>query len=277
MDISDSIKAIKIGNEQFLDQVLNIITYAEKKQIHLRIIGSTAVYLNIKDNPRTLALFNSLGRLAPGSSPFSDLDVITYKKERGKVIDLFEKDLGFVPEQTINAMFGTERNVYHSPDNTYDVDIFYSCLNFSHKICWGDSERDGWLPDKQITIEPGDIVMEKLQIHEINRKDLIDLTLLFINAELSNKKFNYNLLLKHTSEDWGLWYDSMINLDKVLKFSDELRNSGLITEQEHNYVIKNVNTLRDLLEKSEKSKSWLKRAKKGTSIPWYDDVEEIKR
>jgi len=277
VDTSDSIKAIKIGNDQFLDHVLSVISYAKKKQIHLRILGSTAVYLNIKDNPRTMALFNSLERLRPGSSPFSDLDVIAYKKERGKVVDLFEKDLGFIPEQSINVMFGTERNVYHSPDNTYDVDIFYSCLNYSHKICWGDSERDGWLPDEQITIEPGDIVMEKLQIHEINRKDLIDLTLLFINAELSNKKFNYNLLLTHTSEDWGLWYDSLINLDKVLKFSDELRNSGSITEQEYFYVITNVKTLRNLLENSKKSRGWLRRARKGDSVPWYENVEEIKR
>ncbi|MEI6308399.1 MAG: hypothetical protein WCP58_02000 [bacterium] len=65
------------------------------------------------------------------------------------------------------------------------MDVFYARLNFSHPVEFGRIPGKGRLELDFPTIALADIVLEKLQIHFINKKDLIDLILLFCGHELA--------------------------------------------------------------------------------------------
>lgn len=277
MPIDGEPKSIKLSIEEFYKRSVQLVDEGNKYKIHLRMLGAAAVYYYLHEAEREKDLFVKLGRIGEGINPFTDLDLIAYKKEFGKVVEFLEDIMHFKPEKSVNAIFGMERNIFHSDDNTFDVDVFYSCLNFSHQICWGDSPSKGKLTENSHAIAIDDVIAEKLQIHDINRKDLIDLTLLFMLIGRKGIKLQYSLLLEHTSDDWGYWYDSLENLKKVLDFSGRLRQENQITDDEYKMVIEEVNNLIFKLNTSEKTKNWIKRSKKGTSVAWYNEIEEVVR
>ncbi|MEM3191949.1 MAG: hypothetical protein QXW80_05850 [Candidatus Micrarchaeia archaeon] len=270
-------KKVNLPVEEFYSKAKEIIDGANRRGIHLRMLGSVAVYHQLRESERERDLFLNLGRIEQGVNPFTDLDLIAYKKEYGKVVDYIEKDLGFLPEQSINVVFGLERNIFHSPDKKYDVDIFYSCLNFSHRICWGDSNSAGKLPDNDYSIKLDDIIAEKLQIHDINKKDLIDLALMFMMASRKRLNLDYSLLLERTADDWGYWYDSKENLAKVSSLTNILLSSGRISRDEEAMINSEIAKLTKKLDESDKTLRWKRRSKRGTSLRWYNEIEEVER
>ncbi len=270
-------KKVNLSVEEFYSRAQELISTANAKGIHLRMLGAAAVYHQLRKSEREKELFTKLGRIGDGISPFTDLDLVTYKKEYGNLVDFLEKDLGYLPEKSVNVIYGLERNIYHSPDGSFDIDIFYSCLNFSHKICWGNSHSEGQLPDDDISIKIDDIIAEKLQIHDINRKDLIDLLLLFMYTSRNKMALDYKLLIESASDDWGYWYDSKVNLEKVAELVDKFSSDSIITKDEENFVKSGITELVKKLDESPKTRSWKRRAKKGTSAIWYNVVEEVER
>ena len=68
-----------------------------------------------------------------------------------------------------------------------------------------------------------------------------------------------------------------MNLEKLEKFTESLKQEGVLTEQEANAVAEKARALAKALEEEPKTKKWKKRAKKGTSKKWYREVEELVR
>ena len=74
--------------------------------------------------------------------------------------------------------------MFRHPDGLFDVDVFYDLLSFSHEVWFRDSVDGDRLELDFPTIPLADIVLEKLQIHRINRKDLVDLFMLLSGHEI---------------------------------------------------------------------------------------------
>jgi len=174
-----------------------------------------------------------------------------------------------------------KRQIYSHPEGKYHIDIFFNKLEFSHDVPFGDSPGKGRLELNFPAISATDVVLEKLQIHEINRKDLIDLIVIFLSHQFSesegngliNKKYIAQLL----ADDWGFWYDAKENLQKVKEITSSLLQKGILKEGEATTVVKKVEELIKILDDEPKTKKWMKRAKDGTKKKWYRDVEEIVR
>ena len=49
----------------------------------------------------------------------------------------------------------------------------------------------------------------------------------------------------------------------------------MITADQHARILQNIEKLKLAIESSEKTKNWVKRAKIGTSKPWYREVEDL--
>ncbi len=101
---------------------------------------------------------------------FTDLDLAGYNKQGGDINKFFTKELGFQPDTLVNGMFGHKRRIYYHPQNKYHVDVFMDKLEFSHAVDFGEKPGSGRLELDSPTITAVDIVLEKLQIHEINEK-----------------------------------------------------------------------------------------------------------
>jgi hypothetical protein len=191
-------------------------------------------------------------------------------------MEYFEKDLKFKYDPIMRALWAGKRLIYFHPNDYYHVDVFFDKLEYSHDVVFkGRLELD--FP----TITLADLVLEKVQIHEINLKDIVDLMVLFYGHEVCEKQdkecIDGKYIAKVLADDWGFWYDATNNLNKVKHFTEKYYSEGKLSEEEKNVIISRVDKLLKLIEEEPKTKKWKKRAKIGTSKPWYREVEEVVR
>jgi hypothetical protein len=79
------------------------------------------------------------------------------------------------------------------------------------------------------------------------------------------------------SSDWGFWYDATASLDKVKSLIKTLTESAKSSEEQADIITQRINKVRKIIDDTPKTKNWKKRAKAGTSKPWYREIEEVVR
>lgn len=266
---------VRISDEDFVREAMCLINKARDNGVVLRVLGALAVYLHTQDHSEAFRLYDELQRFGEGKPKFTDLDLMAYSAQRNSVKDFFEKVVKFKPNIQVNALFGYKRLVYSHPLNYYHVDVFFDKLEFSHDIFFGSKPGNGRLEADYPTISLPDIFLTKLQIHQMNVKDVIDLIILFaghdIDAETGNR------IASVLADDWGFWYDATNNLNKVMKYVESLHNDSRISNRQYELIKERIDKLLEIIDETPKTKNWLKRAKVGTSKPWYREVEEIVR
>lgn len=272
---------ISLTDEEFLREAVNIVETAKNSGIVIRLLGAVSIYLHSLHNSRAINLYEEIGRFGENKPKFTDLDLISYGKQRKQIMQFFEKTLGFKPDLMINALFGSKRLIYFHPKGFYKVDIFFDKLEFSHDVYFGGKPGGGRLELDYPTITLADMVLEKTQINQINVKDIVDLIVLFLShdvgtaqgKEVIDGKYVANIL----ADDWGFWYDAVRNLETVKHFSNKFYVESKLPKVDFNLVTSRVDKLLGIINDTPKTKNWLKRAKIGTSKPWYREVEEVIR
>jgi len=274
---------VTLPPEEFVKETIEIVKKAQEKGVIIRILGALAVYIHSSHDNEALELFNKLKRLE-GGLIFTDLDLIAYSKQRKEIMDFFEKTLGFKCDPYVKALFGGRRLIYYHPKNLYHVDIFFDKLEFSHDIYFGEKPGAGSLELDFPTISLAHIVLEKLQIHKINWKDLVDLAVLFkahkLCGEIGEKNkecIDEEVIASILCDDWGFWYDAVNNLNKLKQILDNAVKEGKINSEIANIIQTRIDKLLNYIDSKPKTKNWIKRSKIGTSKPWYREVEELER
>ena len=277
----DDIHYVTLPEEEFVRQSIEIVEKARERGLVLRILGGLAIYIHTMDKPEHMTLYDRLRRFGDGKPQFTDLDLIGYSKQLGRVEDFFERTLGFKPDFFVNRVSGLKRLLFYHPKGYYHVDVFFDKLEFSHDVFFGSKPGEGRLELDYPTIAPCDIVLEKLQIHEINLKDVVDLIILFATHDVSDRHdrdvIDGGHIARVLSDDWGFWYDAMNNLKIVRSYAERFYKEGRLREHEYVRVVGNVDALTQMIESTPKTKKWVKRAKKGTKKKWWRDVEELHR
>ena len=144
------------------------------------------------------------------------------------------------------------------------IDVFYS-LNYCHEV-----KYDGRLEHDDYCVSLADILLQKLQIWEINDKDLKDIEYLFITATVGDddaKKINQSYVARRFADDWGFWYAATTNLDRVKAHVDDV---AALNDEQKARVKQVADQLRARVDAEPKTKGWEKRAKKGTDKIWYN-------
>ncbi len=275
------LKSVHLGEAEFCAESVDLVKRAQEAGVPLRILGAMAVYIHSSHRPETLNRYRALERLGPGRPLFTDLDVIGYAERQKDTQRFFQDTLHFTPDFHVNALFSGRRNVFRHPEGLYDIDVFYDVLSFSHEVRFRDSVTGDRLGLDFPTITLADIVLEKLQIHHINRKDLVDLFMLLVGHEVANGSVADAVdgvhVARSVSCDWGFEYDARANLGKLRGLSDHVVAEGRATTDEQARVSAAIDRLIQLMDREPKTKEWRKRAKKGTAKPWFNEVDEIER
>jgi len=247
----------------------------------LRVLGAVAIYIHSKHDPEAIGIYSRIGRIKGEETLFTDLDLAAYSKQRKAICDFFEKALGFKYDHLIKALYGHKRLIYFHPQELYHVDVFFDKLEFNHDVEWGSKPGKGRLELDYPTISLADLVLEKLQITRINRKDLIDLMVLFKAHDVceadARECINGDYIASILSDDWGFWYDATNNLTKLKSFTEQLANEALIEHRIAKIVLERIDKLLSMIDAKPKTKKWVSRSKVGTSKPWYREVEEVVR
>lgn len=275
----DCMGFVCLPDDQFAEEAVSVIEKARRQDVVLRVLGALGVYLHSIHDQGAVSIYKKIKRFDDGKYVFTDLDVMAYGKQRKQIIQFFERTLYFKPNLMINALFGGDRLIYNHPLGNYKVDVFFDKLMFSHDVRFGREPGKGRLELDYPTITLADLVLEKTQIHQINLKDIVDLIVVFAGheVEVSNgaEVIDGKYVAETLADDWGFWYDAVHNLDAVKFFAKKFNSEGKLTNNEHILIVNRVNKLLKIIEETPKTKNWLKRAKVGTSKPWYNKVEDL--
>ena len=226
----------------------------------LRLFGGVAIWLRSGEGTRA-----ALGRSYP------DIDLVAHRRGSRDVRNVLEA-AGYTPQRTFNATHGASRLLYHAPDGAFHVDVFLGRFVMSHEL---DFEQR--LELEPLTLPAADLLLAKLQVAEVNRKDLSDSAMLLLDHELSDNDTARQLNATYASGvcagDWGLFTTVSDNLDGLAAMAPELP----LDDAQRSILETRINELRERLGQAPKSRAWKLRAKVGRRRRWYEIPEEVVR
>lgn len=165
-----------------------------------------------------------------------------------------------------------DRLIYERPRG-FQIDLFLDRLQYSHNVEFGSKPGNGRLELDYPTISLADFILEKLQIRQINRKDLVDIIILLKNHEVADhfekRRVDAGYIAQVLSDDWG--YDATENIQKIRNELNSL--AGKLPD--HEVVSSRLDQLSAIIDACPKTSRWNDRSKPGTSTPWFTEVFEI--
>lgn len=264
-------------DQRIIDDAINIVEAAESKSIVVRVLGALAIRVHCANS---VDLFAKLARLGNTSRLFTDADFAAYSKQRSKLRGLFEDQYRF-KIAGYSLLQAKDRIIYTHPDGNYKVDVFFDKLDFSHPISFGSDPRKGRLSLDFPSISLADLLLEKLQINQINEKDVKDIIVLLHEHRIGTYQDKEVVDAKHVAltlaNDWGFWYDANMNLQKLLTYAAEYQTKGIITSDVLDDIQDKITQLKRYVDEEPKSENWASRSRIGTEKQWWKDVEEISR
>lgn len=243
-------------------RILAALAQDENRHVIMRLIGALAFRSHC---PKYGYIQDKLGR------KFTDFDFASYPyfvKDIRRVLT----ELGYEEDKQVTQLFGDRRMLFHDPVFGRHTDVFFNSLDFCHPVSF-----IGRLEAEEITIPLAELLLEKMQIVQINEKDLIDSVMLLREhpiGDIDEETVNAIIISRILGKDWGYWRTFTGNLkllDETLDRYDEL------SEEDRQVVRKRIEELNNRIEAEPKTLLWKARAKIGERVKWYKDVEELER
>jgi hypothetical protein len=118
------------------------------------------------------------------------------------------------------------------------------------------------------------MLMQKMQIVQINEKDIIDTIMLLLEHALTDDDggLNVALVARVCAKDWGWWRTLTMNLEKVEQMAGSYEALG---QDEKRRVAEQVGAALARIEREPKSFAWKMRSRIGDRKKWYRDVGEL--
>jgi hypothetical protein len=248
---------------EFVSEAKAVIQAANERGLHLRLLGALAV---IEQCPNGVWLLEKTNRI------LTDLDFMGYDGELREVEGMFQ-ELGYevLGGRGVTMDVWVGRRIFHDPSGSRRrVDVFLDRLDFCHPI-----ELKGRLEMDPVTIPLTDILLEKLQIVEINEKDLKDLVVLLLEHPVADRQadgaFDASYLVDLLSRDWGFSYTVSLNFDRIRRYMDTISE---LADEQRAVVSARIDDLWGRVEAAPKNLKWKLRARVGPSRRWYQEVGE---
>lgn len=246
-----------ISTELYLSEAIKIIENAEARAIQLRILGSLAFRIHC---PKYVNILDKMER------ELTDIDYMGSSKQ-SQYYNEFMRTMGYEMDRDILIATEGSRFFFENPETKLGVDIFVDKLDYCHTIWMKDRLE---LDKPTITIE--DLLQEKMQIVEINMKDIKDTLVLLLEhdfGENDKEKIDINYISKVLSNDWGFFYTFTNNLKKC---KNHLKNFENLSNEQKSNIDQKIDELLVKIENHPKTLRWKMRSKIGTRIKWYKDV-----
>jgi len=239
---------------EITEEAIRIVDLANSEGIPLRLLGGLAIYFQCPSA-------RSHERL---QRPYNDMDFVTLAKSSAKARALFAK-LGYTSNKTFNALHGHQRLLFWDEQHGRQIDVFIDRMQMCHTLDF----RSRLQLDPR-TLSLSERLLKKLQIVEINEKDIFDTIALFHDfAIVENEQgINADYISALTANDWGLYKTLLLNLQKMRAFAAK-HNFPL-------YVTERMDALVAAFEARPKSLGWKARAIVGERVRWYELPEETR-
>jgi hypothetical protein len=248
--------------EAFIQEAKDCVRAAQDHGLIIRAMGGLAIFLHSQDQRE---LWARLARL--GSKVFTDIDYVAYGKHRVKMIDFF-KDRGFMINQRMLYHYGKTRQIYYGQKIPM-AEVFYDQLQMNHTVPFKNRlERDS------PTIPPAELLLQKLQMVHMNEKDIKDAIVLLRAHEIGSDdkdRINKVPIANVLRKDWGFYHTASTNLVKIKSSLDAY---DALTPADTELIAGRIDELLGYLDEQPKSLAWKSRAKVGTRLKWYEEVDD---
>jgi hypothetical protein len=249
-----------MDDNEFITYANTIVAEAQKQGAIIRLLGAVAFHIHCP----AYGYFQQEAK-----RHFTDLDFAAYFSHNDAIRKAFTR-LGFEEDREVAVVFARQRLIYNMPGTELHVDIFFDKLDFCHPIPWA-----GRLEVDTPTIPLAELLLEKMQIVQINPKDIIDSIMLLREHHLDNSDhdtLNVKRIAAMCAKDWGLWRTVTMNLKKVGEISKQY---SWLANDDRLVVLDKIEQVLDIIENEPKSTSWNIRNKVGDRVRWYKDVHEV--
>jgi hypothetical protein len=237
-----------------------LVARAAEQGVAARLFGGVAIWE--RSTPETRA---ALGR------DYADIDLVAHRKASRALRDVLEAE-GYRPERTFNAAHGAHRLLYHAADGAFHIDVFLDDFRMSHELDLGSR-----LEVESPTLPAAELLLSKLQVAEVNRKDLTDAAMLLADHEPADEdgpaRLNLAEVARVCAADWGLFTTAGDNLDRLRELTGELP----LADGARAAVRDRAAAVAERLEAEPKSAKWKLRARVGRRKRWYETPEEVVR
>lgn len=240
------------------ETAVEVVRDAAKGGVPLRLLGGQAVRLLCPDFP-------------PRARDDQDMDFASVTPARTQVVE-FLRSRGFEEDRRFNALHGHRQMYFRTPEGR-TVDVVFDQLRMCHVLDFSD--RIDRMPH---TLDVTDLLLSKLQIVEMNRKDIQDILYLLAGFVVRDGDPPTDVGLARFSHlmanDWGWWRTVTNNLDTIVALdADELE--GLVPPSSPNDPIEQARFLRRHADEIPKSIRWRIRGRVGERVRWYELPEEV--
>jgi hypothetical protein len=232
-----------------------LLNKAAAAGVPLRLLGGVAIRLRA---PGELS--------AAFRRSYADLDFVTTRKGSRRAEEFLRQE-GYAPHVAYNSLHGGERLLFFDDDHERQVDVFVGAFSMCHKIPLNDR-----IEVDQTSIPLAELLLTKLQIAELNEKDVRDaLALLEGHAvgDADGETINAGRIAALCAADWGLWRTITGNLDTCCALAPgyDVPNRAEVETR--------LQELLHRIEAEPKTRSWRLRAKIGDRKRWYELPEEV--
>lgn len=236
-----------------------IVAAGDAQGIVLRLLGGLAVRMRAPS-----ATHRALARSYP------DIDFATPTRRSAQVEALFI-ELGYAPNKNFNLLNGANRLLFYDQSHGRQIDIFVSTFEMCHRIPL--AER---IASEPLTLPLAELLLTKLQIVQMNDKDIRDICALILDHEISDmdgETINSMRIAAICGEDWGLWKTVTQSIEKVCKQSSDYS----LDEAAVLMIGTRLSRLRTEIDRAPKSLRWKMRSHIGERVQWYTLPEEVQR
>jgi hypothetical protein len=251
-----SVNGRLIHGEVF-EEAVRLLSAAQEANVRIRALGGMAVVLHVGE-----LLHPAFRR------EIRDIDLAAAKGD-GRRVATFLADQGYTPNRTFNAMHGAHRLLFYDEPNGRQIDVFVGRFEMCHALPLTDR-----LELEPLTLPLAELVMTKLQIVKLNRKDMLDLYALLLThdvAQHDDDTINSTRIAELCSADWGLYRTFQLNLERL----EEEADLPELTQAEQATIRARVHDLWNAIERAPKSAKWKMRARVGDRVRWYEDPDEV--
>jgi Uncharacterised nucleotidyltransferase len=247
-----------------LAEALRMVKLADGRGLQVRLMGGLAFHARVRD---WTALVGRTRR---------DIDLATRSKDRKALSELMTAE-GYTADKRYNALYGHKQLYFVDEPRERPVDVLVDRLEMCHTFEFMDR-----LTIAEVTLPPAELLLSKLQVVKINRKDVLDVLALLSEHPLADGDdgggaISLKRITSLTSSDWGWWRTITGNLVNLNAVADgQLQPGELEFGRTPQFdPAAQIAALRAAIDAAPKSMKWKVRSQVGDRMTWYAEPEEV--